>query len=80
MPVSLSLSKCSSFVWIRVKANLGEVNQQSGSPPPVGSEGGLSSGKDSTDRTGQAVCQVAAPYGIGLCKVQGVRMVAACSS
>ena len=46
----------------------------------MGSEGELSSGKDSTNRSGQAVCQVAAPYEIGLCKVQGVLMVADCSS
>ena len=51
-----------------------------GGPGVVGSEGELSSGKDSTNRSGQAVCQVAAPYEIGLCKVQGVLMVADCSS
>ena len=50
VPVGLSLSKWSSFELIRVKVGLGEVNQQRGVPPPVGSEGSGISGKDSNIR------------------------------
>ena len=45
----------------------------------MGSAGELSPGKDSTTRSGQAVCEVAALYKVRFGKVQGVRMVGACS-